>query len=327
MRCLALAQACQEVDAGVAFALAMDPPSGFASRLQDAGMVMHRIAAAPGSEEDARELTALAIRVDASWVVVDGYRFGAAYRRRLREAGRRVLCVDDCGDIGPYGDDAVLNQNPYACEAMYEPRGARTRLLLGTRYALLRDEFRAWRDHRRDVPQVVRKILITLGGGDADNVTETVLAALQSLGARDLEAVVLVGGANPHYETLCCTARSVPFPVRVEENRSEVSHLMAWADLAVAAGGTTCWELALMGLPACVVVVADNQARGVDSLVDMGVVASMGRAAELSAERIARTLDGLIHDHARRQRMQTQGRTLVDGRGAERVARILREVA
>jgi len=32
--------------------------------------------------------------------------------------------------------------------------------------------------------------------------------------------------------------------------------LMAWADFAVSAGGSTCWELAFMGLPALVLIQA-----------------------------------------------------------------------
>ncbi len=77
----------------------------------------------------------------ASWIVVDGYQFDIAYQRALKAAGLKVLVVDDGGRCGTYCADLVLDQNLDASEVAYSNREAYTRLLLGTRYVMLRREF------------------------------------------------------------------------------------------------------------------------------------------------------------------------------------------
>ena len=94
---------------------------------------------------------------------------------------------------------------------------------------------------------------------------------------------------------------------------------MAWADLAISAAGSTCWELACIGVPAIVIAVADNQrdiARGVD---EAGTARNLGWWESVGAADIAAAVDGLVHDAAARRAMRRRGRALVDGRGAERV--------
>jgi len=41
----------------------------------------------------------------------------------------------------------------------------------------------------------------------------------------------------------------LPFVFRLFSSVNNMSELMSWADIAISAGGSTCWELAYMGLP------------------------------------------------------------------------------
>ncbi|HEX3049196.1 MAG TPA: GNAT family N-acetyltransferase, partial [Aggregatilineaceae bacterium] len=95
--------------------------------------------------------------------------------------------------------------------------------------------------------------------------------------------------------------------------------LMAWADVAVTASGSTCWELLYMGLPSAVIVLAENQEPIARDLSERGAVINLGWQHDLSDEQIGAALRDLIEDEARRKRMSETGRALVDGRGAERV--------
>jgi UDP-2,4-diacetamido-2,4,6-trideoxy-beta-L-altropyranose hydrolase len=318
MRCLALAQAWQE-ERGVAhFALEGGLPA-LERRLLDGGMGISRVAASHGSLEDAAQTVALARQMEAVWVVLDGYCFDAPYQRAVKEADLRLLVVDDYGHASRYYADLVLNQNIGASESLYVSREPYTRLLLGPRYAMLRREFWPWRSWEREIPPVAHKVLVTLGGADPDNVTLRAVRALRQIQIDGLEATVVVGGGNPHWESLRSAAEHSGCKIHLERDVKDMSVLMAWADVTVSAGGSTCWELAFMGLPAVVVVVAENQkgiAQGLDAL---GVVRNLGWRADVDEMDLARALKALATDFAHRGAMSEKGRQLVSGGGADEV--------
>jgi UDP-2,4-diacetamido-2,4,6-trideoxy-beta-L-altropyranose hydrolase len=317
MRCLALAQGWQDAG-GRAVLLGRGGGPGLEARLAEEGIAVEAVHAEPGTAEDARRTAAAAGRLGAEWVVVDGYQFTAAYQCALKDAGLRVLALDDYGHAGHHHADLVLNQNLDPPEASYRARAPYTRLLLGPRFALLRREFRRWRAWQRPIPDVARKVLVTLGGADPPNATLRVLGALGQLRAEGLEAVVLVGAANPHRAALTAAARDLP-GVRLQVNAADMPGLMAWADGAVAAAGSTSWELLFMGLPSCVLVLADNQEAVGPALARAGAALCLGPAAALESGPLADILGGLLHDARRRRELSDRGRAIVDGQGAARV--------
>src|SRR5262249_16949201 len=231
MRCLALAQAWQDAGGSCVF-LAAELPAALEDRLARGGLPVRRALAEPGSGADAEQTFRLARAIGAEWVVVDGYRFGTSFQRALKQAGLWVLAIDDYGHCDHYHADLVLNQNLHAEEAPYHRREPSTRLLLGTDYVLLRREFLPYRDWERAIAGVGRKVLVTVGGADPENITERVVPALDLVPVEGLEAVVVVGGSNPHLDALRgAVARSrLRSELRVDVH--DMAGLMAWADAA-----------------------------------------------------------------------------------------------
>jgi len=320
MRCLALAQAWQEGGGGPAtFAMARTSPA-LESRLVMEGQHVLAITAAPGDVDDARQTVAAARQRNASHVVVDGYRFGADYQRAIKDAGLRLLFVDDFGHAGHYHADLLLNQNLHANETMYPSRAPHTRLLLGPRYALLRREFWPLRGRRPTVNPVGSKVLVTLGGADTDNVTLKVIRALQQGRTGALESVVVVGGSNSHLAELRAAAGESSPAVRLVHDAMNMPELMAWADLAVSAGGSTCWEIAFAGLPNLVMALNEHQLLVAQELHARGAALNLGAAAGNSIAGIGDRIRRLLESAEERARMSARGQALIDGRGAERVA-------
>ena len=317
MRCLALAQAWQDAGGKTVMAMAEATPAT-EDKLRREDVEVVRLAVAGGTEGDAIRTASLAEQRQAAWGTVDGYQFDSAYQTKLKSKGLRLMSIDDHGRARPYSVDLVLNQNAHAAEALYGQRAPYTRLLLGPDYAMLRRQFASWRNWQREIAGAGHRILLTMGGSDPGNFTLRVMEALPMVGMESLEAVVVVGGSNPHGPALEGAAKSRQ-GVRLAKNADNMPELMAWADLAVSAAGTTCWEMCFLGLPAVVVDLAANQRPVAQRLDELGVACHLGSSSDCSAERIAGELTRLLADAETRSRMCRRGRELVDGRGAARV--------
>jgi UDP-2,4-diacetamido-2,4,6-trideoxy-beta-L-altropyranose hydrolase len=322
MRCLALAQAWSETGGRAAFCAATLAPS-LQQRLVDEGFGCITVDAKAGSSTDAEATIAAAKSLGARVIVVDGYQFPTAFHQRLRDAGLKLAALDDNAEAGTDVDDLVINQNRHASPALYPQHGDHTRLLLGTEYALLRREFRTWEGPPRQFPVTASQALVTLGAADPHNVTADVIASLARAPTAAAEIVVVVGGSNPHADAIAARAVQLPKSRVVRDPGDEMARLMAAADLAVCAGGSTMWEMACMGVPFIPIVIAENQRQAVMAMVREGYPAIDGAAV---ARDLPVAATALAADAARREALSRRGRQLVDGRGAERVCAALREL-
>ena len=324
MRCLALAQDWQRTGGRVIFAQA-ESTSALEQRLRSDGIEIVQLDVTRGSLEDAAQTAELAKERGAS-IVADGYCFGAAWQREIKNSSLWLLLWDDYGQAEHYYADLILNQNLHALPQMYSRREPYTRLLLGTRYAQIRREFLPWCNHQRDIPTVARKVLVTLGGSDPDNATAKVLQALTRV--REAEAVVVVGGSNRNLASLQCAVMSdQSSPTRLLVDAPNMPQLMAWADVAVSAGGSTAWELAFMGLPSLVIALSEDQVDIAAALDREGVSLNLGQHRQLSVERLAATLESVLTDLPLREQMNRRGRQMVDGLGNSRVTTHLHAIS
>lgn len=321
MRCLALAQAWQDAGGRATFATA-EMTTTMRQRLLTEGCPIIDLSCTAGTPDDAKQTSALAQRQDAAWIVVDGYQFNSDYQRAIKDNGCKLLFCDDYGHCDRYSADLVLNQNLGASENLYASRESYTRLLLGTKYCLLRREFAAWREWKREIAPVARRVLVTMGGSDPQNVTARAIEALQIANIKGIEASVLVGGSNPHYPELQMSASHSQFPLRLLRDASNIAELICWADLAVSGAGSTCWELAFLGLPALLLDLAENQTEVAQQLHKRNCALHVGNSHVLPEE-LAQALRSVVGSQECRERLSVKSRCLVDGEGAARVASVL----
>ena len=162
-----------------------------------------------------------------------------------------------------------------------------------------------------------------MGGSDPQGHTAQFVKMLATPEFAEQTVRVLIGPANPQREELVrlCTEAGPRFEPLADV--TEMALLLERADLAIAAAGIVCWELACTGLPAAIVATAGNQVAVAAGMADAGAAVDLARAA-LSSKSFSRPILELCHDPARRGRMSAAGRRLIDGRGAARVVAALR---
>ena len=322
MRCIALAQQSKKQGCKVTFISACENKS-LRNKIIDEGFQLVSIKK-PYPDPVDLETTLVFINNSSSnntWVVLDGYHFDMHYQQSIKNNGNPLLVIDDTAHLNHYVADIILNQNinaeylSYSCEKD-------AKLLLGTEYVLLRDEFLSYKNWNRATPKVAKKILVTMGGGDSGNVTLKVLCALEKVNINGLEIKVVIGANYPHLNTLNKVAKDSKHKVELLQNVSSIPNLIIWADMAISAAGSTCWELAYFGLPAILIIISANQMMNLKFLHKHGAATFVRNRMNISTNMISGKIHQLIMDKELRNTMSHTGKLLIDGSGSERVVKI-----
>jgi UDP-2,4-diacetamido-2,4,6-trideoxy-beta-L-altropyranose hydrolase len=316
MRCIALAEAWKKNKGDVVFVSAAEIPFAFEC-IRKERFRLELLTEEPGSEGDALSTKAIAEAHQAGWVVIDGYHFSSDYFQAIRTSRSKILLIDDEGDRDVSVADVVLNQNLHATAEMYPRRECTATLLLGTRFVLLRQEFTgAGPEQPRQIPKTAEKILVAFGGGMPPKASNEILAAVEELGTH--VEVAVAGAKSPQAREMNCTAR-----VNFLGPLANMAPLMAWADLAVSAAGSTSWELCRLGVPSILIDFARNQRALGQELGSRGIAMYIP-GEDAHAASVLGALNELVPDDCRRREMSKKGMRLIDGRGVQRVVAALR---
>lgn len=262
----------------------------------------------------------------ADWLVVDHYGIDHRWESTLRKVAENIVVVDDLADRR-HDCDVLLDQTYGRIQIDYSGLvPAHARLLLGSKYALLRREFAHWRPRalaRRQRQRAPRRLFVNFGGTDVTNTTELVLNLLGEA-KFDLppELVVVLGASSLHRQKIHTVAAKVASSVTVLSRASNMAEIMSTADVAIGAAGATSWERCCLGLPSIVMVVADNQLMIAEELDRAGAAFFSGTRADVEREpeRLLKPLHALLIDLETAAKVSRRAASITDGHGAERVA-------
>lgn len=331
MRCLSLAGALAARGAQVRF-ICRALPDHLARAISAAGHSLCELALAalPGDEapqaawphaHQAADADATKAALDgwgADWLVVDHYGLDRTWEAAMRATAGRLMAIDDLGRS--HECDLLLDANMHHdAAARYAASAARiSTLLLGPEFALLRPEFARAREGlaRRGGP--VRRLLVFMGGMDSGNATGHVLQAVARLGAPQPLLDVVIGASHPARDAIEAFCASRPGS-QCHVQTTGMAALLARCDLAVGAGGVATWERCCLGVPTVALAVAENQRTLLAGAARAGLVYAPDGGLP-PPELLATHLDAVRHNSALRESLCAAGMSLVDGRGAQRVA-------
>ncbi len=323
MRCLALSQAWQDRGGSVCFiSCGLDPKLD--KKLLAMNIRLCPVESAWPNPEDLTQTIAYlpspnrSHDTPPSWVVLDGYHFDERFQAGIHAAGHNVLVIDDANHQESYQADILVNQNLWGNRYPYNVSQG-CRILAGSRYVMLRREF----SHPPFPPKSGTgnlNIIVTMGGTDPSQATPKILSALLSLNRPELKIKVVIG---PSASNQAAIKRIIsPGNQNVElVTDPAMDELMTWADLALTAGGSTCWELCAMAVPFMVFPVADNQIDIAQSLEHRIGTVNAGPPDQLSANDLTGLIARFLDDAKLQASLSIQGRDLIDGKGAMRIVR------
>lgn len=274
-------------------------------------------------EQDAAETLKALGEVHSDWLILDHYAIDCRWEEKLRPHVGKIMVIDDLADRS-HDCELLLDQNLYqGMEVRYDTLVPDTCIkLLGPKYALLRPEFAAARKSIRKRDGQVRRILVFFGGVDTSNETEMTLHILSEVADRIFTVDVVVGDGNLHKEKIksFCTARD-DFHYHCQVDN--MAELMAEADLAIGAGGSTTWERCAVGVPSIITVLADNQKKLAETAALSGLLYYLGEASSVSSENLSSALKFAFSFPETMLYYSANCLTTVDAKGTNRTVNLL----
>jgi spore coat polysaccharide biosynthesis predicted glycosyltransferase SpsG len=218
-----------------------------------------------------------------------------------RRAGCLVVSIHDLG-IGCLDADLVVDGS-----ATRTARARRGATLAGTRYAVLDPTLSG----RRRTAGSATRVLISLGGGPRAARASAIAHAIAQ--AQPMADIRIVGGFMSGF------VDGRQGRITWTEAPRGLGDELSRADVAVVGGGVSLYEACALGVPAVGVPVVRAQEPTVAALGRRGAALAVPRVTA-SAGAVARRAARLLADAGLRARVARSARTIVDGRGASRVA-------
>lgn len=314
MRCSALGNALKKAGAEVVFAVNND--QSVIDKVRQMGFNT-AVMGGMTSLSEIPKLCDVIRKAEADVLIVDSYNVSEEYFSAVKQIISKTIYIDDINAF-PYDVDMVINGNVYAADLPYASPNHSTRFLLGSKYALLRDEF--LNTLPVTLKPAVENILVTTGGTDTWRLTPRVLDCMEAEGLLDTVKVnVVIGPGFKNVNDIADKYGKHP-NIRLHGNVLSMPALIAANDIAISAGGSTNYELAYMGVPALVISTADNQFMLAAKMHEMGAVSYIGYARDVTDEQIREGLRKLINDFDFRSSLARNCRRIIDGKGAMRCA-------
>lgn len=254
-------------------------------------------------------------------ILVDSYFVTDYYLQALSQYGTVVLLDDMAKHAFPV--NTVINYNAFATKVQYAKlyKGTNTEYHIGCDYVPLRSQFL-----RRDYTpgNKVSDVLITTGGGDKDNIASRIL---QQIYDEQIRFHIISGKFNPNNKVLE-QLKNNKKNIFIHYDITDMASTMESCDLAITAGGTTIYELAVVGVPFICFSYAENQ----EKLTELIGKQALGKCAgkfhvepRQTLEQIQYLYTELVNDFNLRTYYSQKATKMVDGFGADRIARILQE--
>lgn len=316
MRCLAIAEAARIHEEDTTFLLADAHAAGLLDKHGFPYIILHT-----RWDDMDSELPTIGQVIQEKQIgkmLVDSYQVTSNYLNGLTQMVK-TLYIDDVNAF-EYPVDALVCYANYG-KTFYQNRDyQKTKLFLGSQYVPLRQNFS--RCGKKRISSLAENLILLSGGTDKYNMLERLLESLEKKRYKDIR--VICGIYYPKYESMC-EKYSMYSNIHIYKAVSDIEKHMEHADMAIAAGGTTLYELCALGVPTITYAVADNQLDNVRTFHKDGIIDYAGDVrTENVVENINFYLNLYYHDDKLRQEKSLRMQRMVDGKGAQRVVEIMK---
>jgi spore coat polysaccharide biosynthesis predicted glycosyltransferase SpsG len=171
----------------------------------------------------------------------------------------------------------------------------------------------------REVPQ---NVFVCFGGYDHLDLTARVAGIMVRLGIGQRVHVV-VSDIYPQVDALRTLTRQAHTDITIYQQPGNFEELLSDADIAFVSGGLTLFQALSLGVSVIVISQYEHQARTVSDFERYAAYVNLGQGDCVGEREITGALTRLIDHPGTRHTLRENARKLVDGKGLERIVRIV----
>lgn len=312
MRCIALAEEFQKQMNIQIICLTNKFDEKFFSLLQTSGMEIITFAQKTvGLEFD---LTRYVPHSSNMITLFDHYDVTFEQMKVYKEKHQNLVAIDDLADRR-FKVDIIINQNINSARLNYQ-RDSATKLLLGSQYALLRKSILEMPKRRKK-----GRIFMTFGGGDVFQRIKKFLYFFHEIDKKSKESLQIDFALDIKQLTLIHPLLDGLNKIKFNyiTNSYDLSTVMAEADFAITAAGSTIFELTYLGIPQIAFMIEQNQAVTGEEINNKGFGVCLGDIQDAVMSDFVACFFELLKNDTMKAEMSHRGQRFIDGQGAKRV--------
>jgi len=248
-------------------------------------------------------------------LLIDSILINRSFFKQIEAIVPKIIFIDDyyqwMHKKGLIIDWTVLVEKNRICNVTLP-----VKYLLGTTYTALRKEF--WDVPKKQVSDLLDNVLVTFGGSDIRNLTPRILRLINNYFPDSNTTIIIGGSYNNMKEIEAESTENTTFVF--SPNAKIMKECMVRADIAIASGGQTLYELARIGVPTIAIISVDNQLDDIYGWQQTGFLMNAGWWDSQDLKQNVVDLLNKCIKKSKRKKMINIGRSFVDGQGARRIA-------
>mgnify|MGYP005647233903 FL=1 len=235
----------------------------------------------------------------------------------FRKNGLPIAIIDQLGNKA-ISCDLLINSSIVPDWHSYEFIGPKPICCIGSKYAIIRDEFKIQKN-KREKSNRRKVLLVTMGGIDRTRSTLRILQAISNIREK-FETKFIIGHGFLYKDKFMDEyERCKNDYMRYFLNVNNIAEHISSSDLVLSAGGNTMYEIAYLGKPSLVLWEDPHEKKLSETFESLRCSGVIGNGESSSLEVIRNRIEDLMADDNARKDMSKNALRILDGSGPSRI--------
>lgn len=243
------------------------------------------------------------------------------YMLTIRSSGISVLAVTDDSHKRVIDADNIINGNPNQIFIDYSKE--KGQYYVGPKYFIMDPSYAKIKP--RTINNDVKKVLLTLGGSDHNDIMFKVLDAIQCINEK-IKLLIVVSEACGYLSRLNDFLTDYPLDYELFMDINGLQDLWGQVDFGITAGGNSLFERIASRVPGATVCQLMRQMEIADSFERCAVNVNLGFGPDLTAEELKLKLIDFFKDKENHFVQYKNASSVIDGKGLLRIVQLIENI-